>query len=78
MREETQRGKDGLPVAARYVIDHDLEVDVEVLGLAPVPLERPDGRLVVLTRALCRYDAGVDEGGESRVGNGWASWLDPG
>ena len=31
LRGETHRGADGLPVAARYVIDHELEVDVEVL-----------------------------------------------
>ena len=58
MRGETHRGADRLPVAARYVIDHELEVDVEVLGLAPVPLVGPTGRHSVLTRALCRYDAG--------------------
>jgi hypothetical protein len=79
LREETRRGLDGLPVAARYVIEHELEVDVEVLGLAPVPLEGPTGRPVVLTRALCRYGAGEAGSSEdSRTGNGWASWLDPG
>ena len=59
------------------MIDHELEVDVEVLGLAPVPLVGPTGEPAVLTRALCRYDAG-EASGERRVGNGWASWLDPG
>ena len=78
VREETQRGAERMPVAARYVIDHELEIDVEVLGLAPVPLDRPDGQPVVLMRALCRYDAGVDPAGGRRIGNGWASWLDPG
>jgi hypothetical protein len=78
LRGETHRGADRLPVAARYVIDHELEIDVEVLGLAPVPLVGPTGRHSVLTRALCRYDAGVGSTGEPRIGNGWASWLDPG
>jgi hypothetical protein len=79
VREETQRGADRLPVAARYVIDHDLEVDVEVLGLAPVPLVGAAGERAVLNRALCRYDAGeAGSSGVRRIGNGWASWLDPG
>lgn len=79
LREETQRGVDGFPVAARYVLDHELEVDVEVLGLAPVPLVGGHGERAVLSRALCRYDAGdAGRSGERRVGNGWASWLDPG
>jgi hypothetical protein len=60
------------------VIDHELEVDVEVLGLAPVPLVGPTGKRAVLARALCRYDAGeVGSTGVRRIGNGWASWLDP-
>ena len=79
VREETHRGADRLPVAARYVIDHELEVDVEVLGLAPVPLVGAGGERAVLTRALCRYDAGAaGSSGGRRIGNGWASWLDPG
>ena len=79
VREETHRGADRLPVAARYVIDHDLEVDVEVLGLAPIPLVGASGERAVLTRALCRYDAGAaGSSGLRRIGNGWASWLDPG
>jgi hypothetical protein len=79
LREETHRGADRLPVAARYVIDHQLEVDVEVLGLAPVPLVGATGERAVLTRALCRYDAGeAGRSGMRRIGNGWASWLDPG
>jgi len=78
LRGETRRGSDQLPVAARYVIDHELEVDVEVLGLAPVPLVGPTGKRAVLARALCRYDAGeVGSTGVRRIGNGWASWLDP-
>jgi hypothetical protein len=78
LRGETHRRADGLPVAARFVIDHELEVDVEVLGLAPVPLLGPAGERAVLTRALCRYDAGeAGRTGVRRIGNGWASWLDP-
>lgn len=79
LRVETERGVDGIPNAARYVIDHELEVEVEVLGLTPIPLVGSDNPRSVLTRALCRFDAGEAEGGgEPRVGNGWASWLDPG
>ena len=78
VRGETHRRADGLPAAARYVLDHDLEIDVEVLGLAPVPLVGTGGERTVLSRALCRYDAGESgDSGERRIGNGWASWLDP-
>lgn len=79
VRGETQRGTDRMPIAARYVIDHEVEVDVEVLGLTPIPLVGSDNPQAVLTRALCRFDAGEAVGtGERRIGNGWASWLDPG
>jgi hypothetical protein len=87
VRSETRRDRDGLPEAARYVLDDDLELEVEVLGLAPVPLTGAGtaGGTAggtgggVLMRALCRFDAGaVDEASGAAAGNGWASWLDPG
>ena len=72
---ETRRDADDLPVVARYVVGHDLEIDAEVLGLAPVPV----GDGAVLVRALCRFDAGAaTDDGDPRVGNGWATWLDRG
>lgn len=78
LRAETHRSTAGMPAAARYVLDHDLEVDVEVLGSAPVPLVGSGGARAVLYRALCRFDAGeAPDTGEPRVGKGWASWLDP-
>jgi hypothetical protein len=70
-RAETHRRRDGLPVAARYVVDDAWESEVEVLGLAPVPL-RDGARRATLARAVCRYRV------EEASGIGWSSWLDPG
>jgi hypothetical protein len=76
VRSETHRRADGLPVAARHVVDERIEIDVDVLALVAVPLtvpvSGPDRAEAVLTRAPCRF--GVD-GTELR---GWSSWLDPG
>lgn len=69
---ETHLGEDDIPTAARYVIDHDLEVDVEVLAPAPVPLVAPDRRTSRFPRTLCRYTTG--EG----TGTGWCEWLQVG
>jgi hypothetical protein len=69
---ETHLGEDDVPTAARYVINGELEVDVEVVGPAPVPLVAPDGRTARFPRALCRYS--TNEG----VGTGWCEWLQPG
>jgi len=69
---ETHVGEDDIPTAARYVINGELEVDVEALGPAPVPLVAPDGRMSRFPRALCRYS--TNEG----VGTGWAEWLQTG
>jgi hypothetical protein len=65
---ETHHGDDDIPTAARYVIEHDLEVDVEVVAAAPVPLVAPDGRTARFPRALCRYTTA--EG----TGTGWCEW----
>lgn len=63
---ESHRDANGLPTAARYVVDGRFELDVEVLGLAPVLLA--DGSR--LARALCRYESSEGEG------TGWSEWLD--
>jgi hypothetical protein len=69
---ETHHGVDDVPTAARYVINGELEVDVEVIAAAPVPLVAPDGRTSRFPRALCRYS--TSEG----TGTGWAEWLQVG
>jgi hypothetical protein len=69
---ETHLGPDEIPTAARYVINHELEVDVEVVGAAPVPLVAPDGRTARFPRALCRYTT------EQGTGTGWGEWLQVG
>lgn len=69
---ETHLGPDDVPTAARYVLGDELEVDVEVLGAAPVPLDDVDGREARLARALCRYES--TEGN----GTGWSEWFQPG
>jgi hypothetical protein len=73
---ETQRGADGLPVAARFVVDDRLEVNADVLGLTVVPLTGSRGERATLARGLCRYEvSGV--AGEATIANGWSSWLRP-
>lgn len=72
MRLETHLGDDDIPTAARYVINHELEVDVEVVAAAPVPLVAPDDRTARFPRALCRYT--TSEG----TGTGWGEWLQAG
>ena len=70
LRRETGRRPDGLPVIARYVIDDDLEIDAEVLGLSVVPLRGPGGERATLARGLCAYRGTGRE-------IGWSSWLLP-
>jgi hypothetical protein len=71
LRGETHRRADALPIAARYVVDDRMEIDVDVLGLVAVPISGVSGERAVLARALCRYEiAGAQL-------HGWASWLDP-
>jgi len=72
MMLETRLGADDVPTAARYVIDHELEVDVEVLAAAPVPLVAPDGRRSRFPRALCAYTT------SRGTGAGWCEWLQVG
>jgi hypothetical protein len=72
IRNETHFGADEIPTAARYVINHELEVDVEIVAAAPVPLIAPDGRTARFPRALCRYT--TSEG----TGTGWGEWLQVG
>ena len=78
VRPETHRRVDGLPVAARYVVDDRFEIDADVLGLAVIPLAGPTGAASTLTRGLCRFE--VAEGAERAMSEpsiGWSSWLDP-
>jgi hypothetical protein len=49
-----------------------LEVEMEVVAPAPVPLVAPDGRTSRFPRALCRYT--TDDG----TGTGWGEWLQVG
>ncbi|MDZ4827657.1 MAG: hypothetical protein SGJ13_14515 [Actinomycetota bacterium] len=66
-RMETHRNTDGLPVAGRCVVADEWEIDIEVLGLAPVMLAPG----APLARALCQYTIG------SESGVGWSTWFDP-
>jgi hypothetical protein len=77
--EEVQRDAEGLPVVGRYVVDDDLEIDIEVLGTALIPVAGgAAGGNARITRSLCRFDAGAEPGtGVARIGNGWASRIDP-
>ena len=58
--------REGGATAARLVLDHDLEIAVEVLTGAPVPLAG-----AIVDRALCRFQYG-DE-----VGHGWSEVVEP-
>jgi hypothetical protein len=78
VRTETRRRADGLPVAARHVVDLAFEVESEVLGLVAIPLAGPAAERAVLARGLCTYE--VDEPGPARIDRpliGWSSWSDP-
>lgn len=73
LRVETHPGPHGFPAAARYVVNHDLELEVEVTSPAPVSLADagrglPPGRL---PRALCRATS------DDAAGLGWAEWFQP-
>lgn len=72
VRVETHFGRDDIPTAARYVVNHELEVDVEVVAPAPVPLVASDRRTSRLPRALCRYTT------SDGTGTGWGEWLEVG
>ena len=62
-------GAEGLPTGARYRLEDDGLVDVEVLATVPVLIPRPEGGASRLPRALCRFR------GASGEGTGWAEWL---
>jgi hypothetical protein len=78
VRSETHRRADGLPVTSRYVVDDQLEIESEVLGLVAIPVGDEVGPRSTLSRAFCRY-AVVDGAapGNGGPGIGWSSWLDP-
>lgn len=68
-------GPDGIARHAHYVVNGGpshggLELDVDVLAAAPVPLDADDGRTARFPRVLCR--ATTHDG---RVATGWAEWL---
>ena len=74
---ESQPGGAGIPRAQRFVLDHDVELDAEVVAVAPVPLTEPvadprtrlaDGTPPHLLRLLCRYTS------EEVTGAGFAEW----
>jgi hypothetical protein len=75
VRTETRLRADGLPVAARHIVDDDLALDVEVLGLSAVPLTGPGGERATLARALCAEGAPGRRVGAGEIG--WSSWLVP-
>ncbi|MDQ1521737.1 MAG: hypothetical protein QOI55_2810, partial [Actinomycetota bacterium] len=65
----SQSDDEGLPTSARLILDGE-EIDVDLGGMAVVPLEGYTGRASRLVRVLCRF-AGRD-GTESL---GWAEWV---
>jgi hypothetical protein len=69
---ETRPGADDIPGAARIVLNHEVEAELEVVAAAPVPLEAPDGRTARFPRALCRFTTA-----DGDTGTGWAEWLQP-
>jgi hypothetical protein len=77
VRCETHRRADGLPVAARYVIDDRIEIAAEVLGLVAIPLAGPGVSPATLARGLCRYEVTSAEPVDTSIAYGWSSWLDP-
>ena len=66
---ETHRGADGIPAAARWVLNHELEVEAEVRVVASVPLDAPAGLPPRRCRALC-----LGQTSEGNIGTGWADW----
>ncbi len=74
---EVHRDADRIPVAARSVVNHTVDLDVDVIAAFPVSLDdlwAPGGseRGGHVVRCLCRARSG--EGAE---GSGWAEWVRP-
>ncbi|MCZ7535946.1 MAG: hypothetical protein M5T61_08515 [Acidimicrobiia bacterium] len=72
---EVHRDADRIPVAARAVVDHTVDLDIDVVAAFPVSLDdlwAPGGpeRGGHVVRCLCRVRSG--EGAE---GFGWAEWV---
>jgi hypothetical protein len=67
-------GDHGFPTEDRVrVTDPDLDLVVEPLAFAPVPVAGDDGRSSRLARAFCRFH---DQPG-GRTGVGWTEWNQP-
>ena len=79
VRSAMHRRANGLPEAARDVVDDRYEIDAEVIGLVAIPMVGGDGKFAVLARALCNYrmTEGSRSAGAPERGIGWSSWLDP-
>jgi hypothetical protein len=75
VRSELRRRADGLPEAARDVIDDRYQLDAEVIGLVAIPVAGRDGESAVVARAFCNYR--MSGFGRRDRGIGWSSWLDP-
>jgi hypothetical protein len=57
------------PAPVTPVTVGDDQFDAHVVAWAPLALDGPDGRVIHLWRALCRYD------GVRTSGWGWAAWM---
>ncbi|MCU1430033.1 MAG: phosphotransferase [Actinomycetia bacterium] len=67
---EARTGIDGIPTAARFIVEGEFDVEVDVLAAAAIPLSDS----LRLPRALCRFQ--LDDGATSGVG--WAEWAQAG
>ncbi len=73
--EEVHRDASGIPVAARAVVNHVVDLDVDVVAAFPVALEdlrAPGGPGAGghVVRCLCRVMTG-----DGYEGSGWAEWV---
>ena len=60
---------------ARYLVDDELDLEVEMLGLTAVPLNGPDGERATLARGPCIRRGQGRRGGAAEIG--WSSRLVP-
>ena len=69
---ETHLGTDDVPTAARYVINHELEVNVDVLAPRARAVARTGRTHVAIPACVCAYTT------SSGTGTGWCEWLQVG